>query len=153
MSWHVSPWVYLVWDSLCFLDLSNYFLSHVREVFNYSLFKQFLRPFLFLFFFWDSYNSNIDVFGVVPEVSETVLISLHSFFFILFHDSDFHHFIFQLTYSSIPLPQLFCYRFLLLYFSCQLLYVHHCLFFSSSRSLLNISCIFSICASILFPRY
>ena len=31
--------------------------------------------------------------------------------------------------------------------------VHHCLFFSSSRSLLNISCIFSICASILFPRY
>ena len=27
----------------------DYFLSHVREVFNYNLFKYFLRPFLFLF--------------------------------------------------------------------------------------------------------
>ena len=41
--------------------------------------NSFSDPF-FLFFFWDSYNSNIDVFSVVPEVSETVLISLHSFF-------------------------------------------------------------------------
>ena len=31
--------------------------------------------------------------------------------------------------------------------------VHLCLFFSSSRSLLNISCIFSIYASILFLRF
>ena len=30
VSWHVSPWVYPVWDLLHFLDLGGYFLSHVR---------------------------------------------------------------------------------------------------------------------------
>jgi len=30
----------------------DYFLSHVEEIFDYNLFKDFLRPFLFLFFFW-----------------------------------------------------------------------------------------------------
>lgn len=35
-----------------FLDLGNYFLSQVREVFTYSLFKYFLG--LFLFFFSDT---------------------------------------------------------------------------------------------------
>ena len=98
VSWHVSLWVFPVWYSLCFLDLIDYFLSIVREVFNYNLFKYFLRHFLFLFFFWDPYNSNVDAFNVVPEVSETVLNSFHSFFFILLPGSYFHHFIFQLTY-------------------------------------------------------
>ena len=37
--WHVSPWIYPVWDSLCFLELIDYFLSHVREVFHYILFN------------------------------------------------------------------------------------------------------------------
>ena len=84
MSWRVSPWIYPVWDSLCFQDLINYFLSHIREVFNYNLFKYFLSPFLFLFFFfWDPYNSNVHAFNVVPEVSETVLNSFHSFFICL----------------------------------------------------------------------
>ena len=59
----------------------NYFLSHIREVFNYNLFKYFLSSFLFLFFFWDPYNSNVGVFNVVTEVSETVL---NSFLFSLF---------------------------------------------------------------------
>ena len=45
----------------------------------YNLFKYFLRAILFLFF-WDPCNSNICVFNVVPEVSETVLNSFHSFF-------------------------------------------------------------------------
>ena len=80
--WHVSPWIYPVWDSLRFLDLTDYFLSHIREVFNYNLFKYFLSPLLFLFFFWDPYNSNVGVFNVVPGVSETVLNSFHSFFLI-----------------------------------------------------------------------
>ena len=30
MSWGVSPWVYPVWDSLGFLDLGDYFLSHFK---------------------------------------------------------------------------------------------------------------------------
>ena len=31
MSWGVSPWLYPVWDSLGFLDLSEYFLPHFRN--------------------------------------------------------------------------------------------------------------------------
>ena len=81
MSQGVLPWVCPVWDSLCFLDLGDYFLPHFREVFNYYLIKYFLIDFLFVFFFWDSYDSNIGMFNVVPEVSEIVLISFNSFFF------------------------------------------------------------------------
>ena len=29
--------------------------------------------FLFVFFFWDSYDSNVGGFNIVPEVSEAVL--------------------------------------------------------------------------------
>ena len=79
MSWHVSPWVYPVWDSLCLLDFKDSFLFHVGEIFNYNLFKNFLIPFLFLFLFWDPCNSNIGVFGIVSEVSR-----LSSVLFILF---------------------------------------------------------------------
>ena len=81
MSWGVSPWVYPVWDSMGFLDLGGYFLPHFREVFNYYLLKYFLMAFLFVFFFWDSYDSNVGAFNIVPEVSEVVLILiLFSFF-------------------------------------------------------------------------
>ena len=52
MSWHISPSVYPVWDSLHLLNLIDYFLFHVGEIFNYNLFKNFLIPFLFFFFFW-----------------------------------------------------------------------------------------------------
>ena len=69
VSRHVSPWVYPVWDSLRFLDLGGYFLSHVREVFDYNLFQYFLKSFLSLFSFWDPYNANVVAFNVVPEVS------------------------------------------------------------------------------------
>ena len=81
MSWVVSSWVYPVWDSLGFLDLGDYLLPHVREVFNYYLLRYFLMVFLFVFFFWDSYNLNVGAFNIVPEVSDLVLISFHSFFF------------------------------------------------------------------------
>ena len=67
MSWGVLPWVYPVWDSLGFLDLGDYILPHFREVFNYYLLKYFLMPFLFVFFFWDSYDSNVGAFNIVPE--------------------------------------------------------------------------------------
>ena len=36
VSWHVSLWVYHIWDPLGFLDLDDYFLSDIREVFNDS---------------------------------------------------------------------------------------------------------------------
>jgi len=85
VSWGVSPWVYPVWDSLGFLDLGDYFLPHFREVFNYYLLKYFLVVFLFVFFFWDSYYSNVGVFNIFPEVSEIVLVLLIHFSFFLSH--------------------------------------------------------------------
>ena len=97
MSWGVSPWVYPVWDSLGFLDLDDYFLPHFREVFNYYLLKYFLMHFLFVFFFWDSYDSNVGVFFIVLEVSEIVLISFNSFFFFPLLFIYFFHSIFYFT--------------------------------------------------------
>ena len=76
-----SPWVYPVWDSLGFLNLGDYFLPHYKEVFNCYLLKYFLMVFLFVFFFWDSYDLNVGAFYIVPEVSEIVLISFNSFLF------------------------------------------------------------------------
>ena len=80
MSWGVSPWVHPVWDFLGFLDLGGYLLPHFRKVFNYYLLKYFLMVFLFVFFFWDSYDSNVGALNTVLEVSEIVLISFNSFF-------------------------------------------------------------------------
>ena len=56
--------------------------SILGEVFNYYLLKYFLMVFLFVFFS-DSYDSNVGMFNIVPEVSEIVLISFNSFFFFL----------------------------------------------------------------------
>ena len=84
----------ILYGTLSFLDLGNCFLSHVMEVFRYYVFKYFLRLFPSLFSFWDPYNVNIGVFDFVPVVSKTVLVSFHSFFFLLFCSSDFHHSVF-----------------------------------------------------------
>ena len=83
MSLGVSPWVYPVWDSLGFLDLGGYFLPHFREVFNYYLLKYFFMVFLFVFVFWNPYDSNVGAFNIVLEVSEIVLIYFKSFSFFL----------------------------------------------------------------------
>ena len=95
-------------DSFCFLNLIDYFLSMLGR-FSTNLFKNFLMPFLFLFFFWDPYNLNVGVFDSVPEVSETLLSSFISFFF----------FFFFLLYSALqklfPLFYLLAYWFLLLF--------------------------------------
>ena len=100
LNWHVYHRVYPVWYSLCLLGLIDYFLFHVGEIFNYNLFKKFLILFFFLFF-WDPYNSNVGACDIVPEVSETVLSSFHSFYFILLFRSYFHYFIFHaLIHSS-----------------------------------------------------
>ena len=97
MSWGVSPWVYPLWDSL-FLGLRWLFPLHFREIFNYYLLKYFLMVFLFVFFFWDSYDSNVGAFNIVPEVSEVVLIFLNSFLFFPLCFNFFHHSLFHLTY-------------------------------------------------------
>ena len=97
VSWGVLPWVYPVWDSLGFLDLGDYFLPRFREVFNYYHLKYFLMAFFCVFFFWDSYDSNIGAFNTVPVISQFVLISFIFFFFPLCL-IYFHHYIFHLIY-------------------------------------------------------
>ena len=81
--------------TLCFLNLVDYFLSHVWDVFSYYLFKYFLRSFLYLFSFWDPYNTYVGTFNVFPEVLGC-LHFFYSFFYILFCSSDFF-FIFNLN--------------------------------------------------------
>ena len=132
MSWGVSPWVYPVWDSLGFLDLGGYFLLHFKEVFNCNLLRYFLMPFLFVFF-WDSYDSNVGAFNIVPEVSEVVLISFNSFV----SSSLLHLF----PPFSLP-PHLSSPSFILLLAPSRVLLV--------SVIALFISCIFSILVSNLF---
>ena len=72
---------------------------------NYILFKNFLIPFVFLFFFWDPYNLNVGAFELVPEVTETVLSSFHSFLLYSALQTLFHHFIIQRTDSF------FCFKY------------------------------------------
>jgi len=81
MSLGVFSLGFILFGTLGFLDLGDYFLSHLGEVFNYYLLKYFLMFFLFVFFFWDSYDSNVGAFNIVLEVSEVVLIYFNSFFF------------------------------------------------------------------------
>ena len=145
----INPSVYPVWDSLHLLDLIDYFLFHVGEIFNHNLFKIFLIPFLFLFFFWDPYNSNGCAFDIVPEVCEMILSSFHSFS--LFCSSE----VISTVLSSSSLIHSFASDILLLIssrvfsISVVVLFVSVCLFFNSSRSLLINSCIFSN----LFSRF
>ena len=104
MSCGVSPWVYPVWDSLGFLDLGDYFLHHFKELFNYYLVKYFLMVFLVVFFFWDSYDSNVGAFNIVPEVLRlSSFLLIHFSFFLCF--IYFYHSIFHLTYP------IFCLRY------------------------------------------
>ena len=59
-----------VWDSLYFLDLSDLFLSQVRDAFSYYPSNMFTAPFsLSLFSFWDPYNADVSALDVVIEVS------------------------------------------------------------------------------------
>ena len=141
MSWGVSPWLYPVWDSLCLLNLIDYILFRVGEIFNYNLFKFFLITFLFLFFFWDPYNLNVDVFDLVLNVSETILSSFHSFYFTLLFRCYFHHFTSSLLiHFALDILLLIPSRVFLI--SVILLFVSACLSFNSSMSLLIDSCIF-----------
>ena len=150
----VSPWVYRAWDSLHFLDLGAYFLSHVREVFDYNLFKYFLVSFLSLFFFWDPYNANVALTVLMLSQRSPRLSSFLFIPFSLFCSATVNSTILSsvsLIYSSasgilLLIPSS------IFFMSIIVLFISVFLFFNSSRSLLNISCIFLIFASILFLR-
>ena len=96
---------------LCFLYLSECFLSHIREFLAIICSDIFFRLFLCFLSFGDHYHVNVHALSyaaknwtwlsnwtTTTEVSETVLISFHSFSFILFHIGDFHDSVFQFTY-------------------------------------------------------
>ena len=93
------PWVYPTWDSLCFLDLDDSFLCHIRDFFGYYLFKYFLRSFLS-----PSFSSTTIMWMLMCLMLFQRSLRLSSFlfilFFFLFHGSDFHHAIFQLLLLS-----------------------------------------------------
>ena len=125
----------------------------------------FLIPFLLVFFFWDTYNLNVGAFNIVPEISEAVLISLVHFFFLFSPSASFIPKILSSTslihsYAPIILllvPSRMLFTSIIALFIIDWLFF---IFFISSRSLLNISCIFSIlvssqfiCSSILFSRF
>ena len=97
---------------------------------------------LFLFFFWDPYNSNVCAFAIVSEVSETILSSFHSFYFICSPEVIST----ILSSSSLICSASDSFQNIFNFSNCV---VSVCLFFNSSRSLLIYSCIFSI----LFSRF
>ena len=105
MSWGVLPWVYPVWDSLCFLDLGDYFLPQFREVFDCYLLKYFLMVFLFVLFFWDSYDSNVGCFTLSQRSLRLSSFLLILFFFFPLCFIYSYHSIFYLTYP------IFCLRY------------------------------------------
>ena len=116
------------------------------KIFNYSCFKNFLIPFLFLFFFRDSYNLNVGLFDIVSGVSETISF----FFFTLFCSSE----VISTILSSSSLIRSSASDILLLsprvfLTSVIVLFVSVCLFFNSSMPLLIDCYIFSI----LFSRF
>ena len=144
MSWHVALfgfilygtlWASWTWVAISFPMLRN-FSTIIPQIFSHTL--------SFSLLLWDPYKSNVGAFNIVPEVSETVLISFHSFFFVLFCFSYFHHSIFQLS-------QLFCYWFLLVYFKFQLLCCS--LLIACSLVLLGPCKLFLISSQSLSPFY
>ena len=79
---------------------------HIRKFSTIISSNIFSSPFSFFFFFWYPYNLNV---GTEKKRDEkTVLISFHSFFFILFHGRDFLPFCLP-GHLPIFLPQVFCY--------------------------------------------
>ena len=144
VSWCVPPWVYPAWDSLCFLDFADFLLSHDGEVFSFCLFKYFLR-----FFLSSPSGTPLMQMSVCLMLSQRSL-RLSSFLFILFSV-----FCSVAVISTILSSMSFVHAsasVIQLWIPSSILFFSVCLFFSFRRSSVNISCIFSIFASILFLR-
>ena len=68
-------WVSWTWVAISFPMLGKFSTITSSSIFS-SLF-------FFAFFFWDSYDLNVGVFNIVPEVPEVLLISFNSVSFFL----------------------------------------------------------------------
>ena len=135
VSWHVPPWVCPAWGA-ALPGLGWLFPFQRYEIFQLSPLQIFSQ--VFPLSLWAPHNENVGRFSVVPGLLDCP----HLIPFSLFHGSDFEHLVFQFIYSF--------YSVILLFIPSSI--IHLCLFFNSSRSLVNISCIFSIFASILSPN-
>ena len=134
--WCVSLWVCLYGTLFGLLDLGGYFLSHVREVLDYCLLKYLLMPFIFLFFLWDSCNSNIGALKVVQCFLRLLSFLLILSFSFLFYSASVISTILSsssLIHSSASVGQLLVLYSVLL-ISVFALFITDCLFFNSSRS-------------------
>ena len=137
----VPPWVYPPWDSLCFLDLVDYFPSQDREVvLSCYLFKY------FLVFFW-----TLKMRMLVHLVLSQRSLMLSSFIFIL--SSIFCSVTVISNFLSSRSFICGSASVMLLWITSSVLVIYVCLFFSYYMSFVNISCIFSIFVSILFLRF
>ena len=151
VSQHVPPWVYRVWDSLCFLDLDDSFLSHVRDVFGLISSNSFSGPFPF------SSSSATPMMRMLVRLMSLRSLQLSSFPFILFSLFCSVGMI-STNMSSSSLIRSSSSVILLLFpssvffISVILLVISVCLLFKSCSSLLNISYIFSVYSSIPFLR-
>ena len=116
MSWCVSPRFYPVWNSLHFLDLCGYFLSHLGKFLTIIYSNIFSVPFSFS----SSSGTPIIQMFVCLMLSQRSL-RLSSILFILFLYSAPQQLFppFYLPAYLFDLPQLFYYWFLLVYFSFQ----------------------------------
>ena len=65
-------WVSWTWVAISFPILEKFSTIISSRIFSWSSFCLLL---------WDSYDSNVGAFNIVPEISEIVLISFNSFFF------------------------------------------------------------------------
>ena len=126
------------WDSLYFLGLIDYFLSHIREVFNYNLFKYFLRPFLCLSFFWELYNLNVGMeilFQRSLRLSSILFILISLFCCVVVISTILPSRSFIYSSASVILLLIPSREFLI---SFIVLFMIVCLLFSSSRSFLTV---------------
>ena len=144
MSWCASLSTYHLWNCLGFLDLGDYFLFYIREVFSYNFLKYVLISFHFLSFFWNPYNWNVGAKCCPRGLWD------YSYFFFFFSPILFSLFcsgsvistilscnsLIHFSASVIQLPVPFS-AFLKNFSYCIL--IVDCLFFSSSISVLYIS--------------
>ena len=88
MSWCIRPCSYRAWDSVCFLDLVDYFLSHFRNISSMKLISSsiFLRSFSLSS---PSGTPIMQMLGHLMLSQRSLMLSsffvcFHSFFYILF---------------------------------------------------------------------
>ena len=91
-----------LWVSWTWVNISFPILGKFSTIISSSIFSSSMA-FLFVFFFWDSYDLNVGAFNIVPEVSKVVLTSFNFFSSLLHLFTSFY----LPPHLSYLLPQLF----------------------------------------------